>query len=335
MTLSVTDVPSSVLGSTPLSVAPGILQTLSVVPQSATPVAGTPFSTDLTASDEYGNLDTNYQGPQCVAFSGPLASPNGTNPIYPSNGTCASGSAVNFAAGVASGASAPSITLFDATGGVLSAHDVPSGAGGFAGVTVAPGADKTFALGSTPSQVAGTSFPVSVTALDAYGNTDSNDSTSQCVVFSGGSNAPDGTEPSYGTAGSCSLGTQVSFIAGVADGADVVPITLFNAQATTLVATNPVSGATGLVNLSVGPAVLDSFSLAPSNATPVAGNAITVGLTALDQYGNTDVNYSGNECITFSGASNAPDGTAPNFPAPGSCGSGNSEVAFSGGLATG
>ncbi len=334
-TLNVTDIASSVLGSTTLSVAPGTLQLLSVSPESPTPVAGTPFATDLTALDQYGNVDSNYSGAQCVAFSGPTASPDGDLPTYPSSGTCATGSAVNFAAGVASGVNAPNITLFDAVGGVLSARDVPTGANGFAGLTVSPGVLKTFALGSTPIQVAGTTFPVSVTALDEYGNTDSNYSGSQCLVFSGGSDAPDGTGPSYGIPGSCTSGTQVSFVAGVADGANVVPITLFNAQATSLVATDPVSGATGLVNLSVGPAVLDSFSLAPSNSDPVAGNPITVGITALDQYGNIDSNYTGSECVAFSGASNAPDGTGPSYPGAGSCTAESSEVTFKGGVASG
>ena len=334
-TLTVTDVASSVLGSTTLSVAPGTLQTLSVVPQTTTPVAGTPFATYLTALDPYGNVDTNYSGAQCVAFSGPSASPSGTLPIYPSDGTCATGSSVDFSAGVASGANAASITVFDATGGVLSARDVPTGATGFAGLTVAPGALKSFTVGSMSTQVAGTPFPVSLTALDQYGNTDSNYSGSRCVVFSGESDAPDGTGPSYGAAGSCTSGTQVSFIAGVADGANVVPITLFNAQSTSLVVTDPITGATGLVNLSVGPATLDSFSLSPSNADPVAGDAITVGLTALDQYGNVDSNYTGSECLAFSGASNAPDGTGPSYPGAGSCTAGSSEVAFDGGVAAG
>jgi len=54
ITLSATDVPTSVAGLTTLSVAPGVLQNLAVAPQTSNPVAGTPFATDLTAFDEYG-----------------------------------------------------------------------------------------------------------------------------------------------------------------------------------------------------------------------------------------------------------------------------------------
>jgi hypothetical protein len=333
-TLNVTDVLSLVAGSTSISVAPGKLQTLAVAPQTSTPVAGTQFTTNLTALDEYGNVDSNYTGAECVAFSGPAASPNGTQPSYPTGASCSTGSPVTFAAGSATGSDAAAITLFDAGGGVLIAKDVPSGASGFAGLTVASGGPKTFAVGSTATQVAGAIFPVSLTALDQYGNTDTNYTGNECITFSGASNAPDGTNPIYGTPGSCTPNTQVAFISGVANGADVVPITLFDAQSVSLVATDPGSGATGLVNLNVGPAALDSFSLAPSNASPLAGNPITVGLTALDQYQNIDTNYAGNECIAFSGASNAPDGTEPSYPTSVSCASGGSPVTFTGGIAT-
>jgi hypothetical protein len=333
--LQITDVPSGVAGSTTLSVAPGILQTLSVVPQTTTPVAGVPFTADLSAFDEYGNVDTNYAGSQCIVFSGPADSPNVTAPIYPSAGSCATGRSVTFAAGVAEGANAPAITLFDATGGVLTAQDAPTGVSGFAGLTVSPGAAKTFILGAPATQIAGTPFPVSLTTLDQYGNVDTNYSGSQCITFSGGANAPDGTGASYGLPDSCTSGTQITFAGGLATGVDVATITLVDAQPQTLVATDPISGAAGSLNLTVGPATLDSFTLAPSDTSPVAGNAITVGLTALDQYQNIDTNYTGSQCVTFSGASNAPDGTGAGVPGPGSCTSGGSEVVFLAGIAAG
>jgi len=331
--LNVTDVPSGVTNSTTLSVAPGILQSLVVAPQTSTPVAGVPFTSDLSAFDEYGNVDTNYTGTQCILFSGQSGSPGANSPVYPSPGSCTSGYSVTFAAGVASGANAPSVTLFDAVGGVLNAQDAPTGVSGFAGITVAPGGPKTFALGATSAQVAGTAFPVSLTTLDSYGNVDTNYSGSQCITFSGASNAPN-AGPNYGPPGSCTSGTPITFAGGVASGSDVASISLYDVQALSLVATDASSGATGSVNLSVGPAALDSFSLAPSNSSPVAGNPFTIGITALDQYGNTDTNYTGSQCIVFSGASNAPDGTGPSLPEPGSCTSGGDEVTFAAGIAS-
>ena len=332
--LNATDVPSGANGLTTLSVAPGTLQMMIVAPETSTPVAGVPFATDLSAFDQYGNLDTSYSGTECILFSGEPASPNATAPAYPLPGSCSAGSAVTFDAGIASGANAPSVTLFDATGGILNAADVPTGAGGSAGLTVGPAGPETFDLGATSAQVAGFAFPVSLTALDSYGNVDTNYSGPQCIVFSGGSNAPDGTGATYGDSGTCASGTQVTFDSGLATSAGAASITLYDAQTLALTATDTSSSATGSVNLVVGPADFDSFSLAPSDSSPVAGAPITIGLTALDQYQNVDTNYTGSQCIAFSGPSNAPDGTGPSYPSAGSCVSGGDEATFTAGLAT-
>jgi hypothetical protein len=334
-TLTATDVPSSMAGSIALSVAPGVLQSLAVAPQTSSPVAGTQFATDLTAIDEYGNVDSNYTGSECVSFSGPTSSPNATAPLYPEGPSCTTGSPVTFAAGYAIGNNAPKVTLFDATGGVLDAQDVITGASGFAGLTVSPGSPKTFNLGATSTQVAGSPFPVSLTTLDTYGNVDTNYTGSHCITFSGASAAPSDTEPNYGPGDSCSSGTSVGFASGLATGTNVASIDLYDAQTLSLVATDTSSGATGSLNLSVGPAALDSFTLAPSNASPVAGTMITVGLSALDEYQNVDTNYTGSQCIAFSGASIAPGGTGPSYPSGVSCSSGDSPVTFTAGLATG
>ena len=106
-----------------------------------------------------------------------------------------------------------------------------------------------------------------------------------------------GPERATDSAGSCTSGTQVTFVAGLATGADVASITLVDAQPQTLAATDPSNGATGSLNLTVAPAALDSFTLAPSDASPVAGSPITVSLTALDQYQNVDTNYTGSQCM--------------------------------------
>jgi len=177
----------------------------------------------------------------------------------------------------------PNITLFDSVGGVLDAQDVPTGASGFAGLTVSPGGAKTFNLGAAPTQVVGSAFPVSLTTLDSYGNVDTNYTGSQCITSAVLLlHLMDGSELRIWQ--SVLLWHPVTFISGVATGADVTSINLYDAQSTTLVATDASSGATGSLNLTVGPAALDSFTLAPSNSSPVAGTPITVGLTALDEY---------------------------------------------------
>ncbi len=304
-----------------------------MAPQTSTPVAGTPFTSDLSAFDEYGNVDTSYSGSQCISFSGPGNSPDATAPIYPSAGSCTSGSSVTFARGLATGTNAPSITLFDAIGVVLNAQDVPTGVSGSTGFTLSPGAAKTFNLGATSNQVAGSAFSLSLTTLDQYGNIDTNYTGGPCITFSGASNAPDGTGATFGSPGSCPSGTQITFAGGLASGTNVTTVTLFDVQAFSLVAADT-SSATGSLSLSVGPGHLESFTLAPSNASPIAGTAIAVGLTALVQCQNVDTNYIGSQCIAFTGASNAPDGTGANYPVASSCTSGGSQVTFVAGLAT-
>jgi hypothetical protein len=86
-----------------------------------------------------------------------------------------------------------------------------------------------------------------------------------------------------------------------------------------------VSGTTGTFNVTNKNA-LSSFAVAnPGNQ--VAGTAFAVSLTALDQYGNTDTNYTGNQTLTWSGTAtaSAPDTTAPTLTNP---------VSFSAGTAS-
>ena len=53
-----------------------------------TQTAGTPFSETITAVDAGGNTVTGYNGVNCLTFSGPANSPNGTAPAYPALGGC-------------------------------------------------------------------------------------------------------------------------------------------------------------------------------------------------------------------------------------------------------
>jgi hypothetical protein len=83
------------------------------IPTPAAQTAGASFTVAITATDAYGNTTAGYTGPKCLAFSGPGASPNGTVPSYPAQGSCAAGqSAVTFTNGVAN---AVPITLYAAS----------------------------------------------------------------------------------------------------------------------------------------------------------------------------------------------------------------------------
>lgn len=62
-------------------------------------------------------------------------------------------------------------------------------------------------------------------------------------------------------------------------------------------------------NVTVGPAV--ELSLKAASATPAAGVADNLTITALDEKGSTVTTYAGSHNLTFSGASASPGGTAP------------------------
>jgi hypothetical protein len=335
VTLAVTDTPTLATGSTALTVQPNSLQSFAISPSTSTPTAGTPFSLTVTANDQYGNLDTNYTGPHCEAFTGAPNAPDGTGNAYPNFGNCAHGdSSVTFSAGVATGTY---VTLVDATNVNLSVSDVASGHGGFAGLSVGPGSLSAYTLSTPAPPSAGGVFPLSMSAFDQFGNLDTNYSGQQCITFSGPLNAPDTTPPLYPAPGTtCAAGSSsVNFQSGSANGANVASINLFDEQATTLSASNSSNTATGSLGLSVGPSSLDSYLLTPSTATPTAGQPFTVSITALDQYQNIDTNYTGSECVTFAGPSIAPDGTGPTYTDHGTCATGDAQLTFVGGVATG
>jgi hypothetical protein len=335
--LSVTDALTRVGGASNLTVGPNSLQSFAISPSTSSPTAGTPFSLTVTANDQYGNLDINYTGPHCVAFSGVSVAPDGTGNTYPNAGSCAPhDSTVTFDAGEAAGAAAPNVTLVDAASVDLALNDVATGHGGFTGLSVLPGAVSSYTLSTPTPPSAGTAFPLSLSAFDQLGNLDTNYTGQECLIFSGPANAPDTTPPLYPVPGTCASGSSsVTFLGGSASGANVASITLFDAQSTTLTATNAAATATGSLGLSVGPGSLDSYLLSPSTTTPIAGQPFTVSITALDQYQNIDTNYAGSECVTLTGPSVAPDGTGATYPGAGSCAVGDSQLTFAGGEATG
>ncbi len=165
----------------------------------------------------------------------------------------------------------------------------------------------------TPStQTAGTAFNETVTAIDTYGNTATSYAGSKSVTFTGPANAPNGQAPAY-------PGT-VTFTNGVG----TASITLYDAQSTTLTATQgSLTGTSGSFTVS-GASSADHFTV-PTPSTQTAGTAFNEQLTAIDTWGNTATGYTGAKVVTFSGPANAPNGTAPTYPG---------SVSFAGGVGT-
>ena len=269
------------------TVSPAAASTFSM-PTPSTKTAGTAFNETLTAVDSYGNTSTSYAGTKNVTFGGPASSPNANAPAYPVN--------VTFTAG----AGTASITLYDAQTTTLGASQ-----GSISGVTgsftVAAASAATFSMPTPSTKTAGTAFNETLTALDAYGNTATGYAGAKSVTFSGPASSPGSNAPSYPA--------TVTF----SSGAGTASITLYDAQSTTLSASQgSIPGATG--SFTVAPASAATFSM-PTPSTKAAGTAFNETLTARDAYGNTATGYTGAQTVTFTGPATSPGANAPSYPA--------------------
>ncbi len=155
--------------------------------------------------------------------------------------------------------------------------------------------------GSVTNQVAGISFNITLTAVDANSNIDTTYSGTKTIIFSGPANSPNGTAPIY-TA-------NVIFNNGVATGIATI---LTAAETTTI--TPSISGLTGVASssLTVSFTTANAYRIADAaSGTPTAGVGDQLTINLADQYGNTVTSFAGDKTLTFSGLSAAADGTFP------------------------
>jgi hypothetical protein len=270
------------------NVATAALTSFSVTPSTTTPTAGTAFNVTIKALDQSGFTFPGFTGTQTMAFSGPSNSPNGTTPIYPAT--------VSFSGGVGTA----SVTLVSAeTTQLTASHGAVTGTSG----TLTVGAKSTtasYSVANPGNQSAGNQFGLTINAVDQYGNITTGYNGSKTVAFSGPTNSPNGSAPSYPG--------HVTFSSGVG----TASITLVDAQTTTLTATSgTITGTSGSFVVSDG----GDAKFAVSNpGSQNAGTPFTVTINATDSYGNVAASFSGPQALTFSGPSSAPDGTAPLYP---------------------
>lgn len=156
-TLSATDsVNSSRTGAATVAVSPAAAASLQLsAPSGAT--AGSAFSFTVTALDAYGNVASGYRG--TVAFSS--SEPGAT---LPGNHTFTAGDAgvhTFTTAAIFDRAGTQTLSLADTALGTLTAA---------ANVAVSAAAASHFSISAPATAAAGGPFPVTVTALDPYGN---------------------------------------------------------------------------------------------------------------------------------------------------------------------
>jgi hypothetical protein len=277
------------------------------VPTPASQTAGTAFNETLSALDAYGNTATSYTGSQPIVFSGPANSPNGKTPTYPA--------LVSFSSGVGTA----SITLFNAsaTTSLTATQGTITGnsAGSFIVGPASP-ASLTLAAAST-SPTAGEADNLTVTALDSYGNTATSYTGNRSLTFGGanaiGTNKPTVTDSSgvarlFGTSETITFASGIAKVSGSGNGL----MKLYAAEAAKLTVTDTViSNNTSPLSVTVAAGAISTISLT-TPGTQTAGTEFNLTITAKDSFGN---GVSGSQALTFSGPSNAPDGTAPTYPA--------------------
>src|SRR5207253_1430595 len=238
--------------------------------------AGNAFDVTVTALDAYGNTDTGYTG--IVHFTS-----SDSQAVLPSNYTFVGGDGGvhTFTNGVRSEERR--------VGTVTGTDTVTSSISGTTSTITVNHASATHytVSASVGSSTAGNAFDVTVTALDAYANTDTSytgivhftSSDSQAVLpsnytFVGG----DGGVHTF--TNGVTLKTAGSY---TVTGTDTV--------------TSSISGTTSTITVNHASVTHYTIS-APGSST--AGSAFNVTLTALDAYSNTDTGYTGIVHVTSS-----------------------------------
>jgi hypothetical protein len=185
------------------------------------------------------------------------------------------------------------VTLFTEGTQTLTVQDTTtSSIAGSATVTVGAGASTQLAVSVPASTIAGTPFAVTVTVLDSDGNV---------VTGYTGKVSVTSSEPNPQP-------TDYTFTASD-NGSHVFSATLFSAGIQTLRARDAANGAlmgSAAVTVQAAPAE-QLLVTAPPTAT--AGTPFDVIITALDPYGNTDMNYQGT--VAFSTSDSDPGVVLP------------------------
>jgi S-adenosylmethionine hydrolase len=226
-----------------------------------TATAGTGFSMTVTALDQYGNINQNYSG--TVHFS---SSDTSAGVLLPPNSSLSNGQGTFSATLVRAGTQ--TLTVSDAANALSTTGSI--------GVIAAPATHLALATVGAPSATAGTSVSFTVTALDQFGNTDTN--YAGTVHFSSSDTSP---------------GVALPANSRLTSGQGTFSATLDRAGSQTITgADTATSSITGRVTVTIRAASAASLSLnAPATAT--VNQAFSVKVTALDRFGNVANGYTG------------------------------------------
>jgi hypothetical protein len=165
--------------------------------------------------------------------------------------------------------------------------------------TSATTATPTFSIAlSATTTKAGTPITVQTITAKVGITTDTTYTGAKTITWSGLANSPSSQAPSYPS-------SAVTFTNGVASPGTTV--TAYDAVASTLTATDAnATAVTGTAPFAVTPAAADSggsLILGAATTNPTTGSGDNLTVTADDEYGNRDTNYTGAKNLSFTGAS--------------------------------
>jgi hypothetical protein len=275
---------------------------------SATPTAGEADNLTITAKDASNDTVGTYSGMHSLIFEGADVATNGEEPVVIDRSgverSFGEATEITFTEGKATVSSTTNgvMSLYKAEAAHIKVKEGTLNNGTGLAVTVKAAAAKKFSLPTPSEQEAGTSFNLTLTATDEWGNTATSYAGKKTVTWSEPANSPSGKAPSYPA--------TVTFTAGVGTAAS---IKLYDAQSTTLKAKEGTIEGTS-ASFTVKAATAKKFTV-PTPSEQEAGVAFTVTLTAFDEYGNLATSYAGAKTLTWSNPANAPNGTAPEYPA--------------------
>ena len=305
-----------------ITVSPLASSAFALAATSVTPTAGATDNLTVTAKDTYGNTTPSYTGSHSLTFSGASTIGAFSPTVTSSTGTVVSfgtATAVSFMNGVATvaGASNGVMTLYKAEAAKVTVTDGTLSNGAGLTVTVAPAAAASLVLGAASvNPTAGVADNLTVTAKDTYSNTVTSYTGSHNLTFGGASmigafsptvNSSTGVVTNFGTATAITFTNGVATVAAGNNGV----MKLYKAETALVTVTDgTLSNGVGL-SVTVAVSAASSFSLAVGSATPTAGEADDLTITALDAYGDIAVGYTGSHNLTFAGASNSPNINKP------------------------
>ena len=276
---------------------------------SATPTAGEADNLTITAKDAANNTVGTYSGAHSLIFEGATEASSGEEPVVLDKSgiekSFGEETEITFVEGRA--------TVSSATNGAMKLYKVEAAhikvregslnnSTGLA-VTVKAAAAKKLKVPTPSAQEAGVAFNVTLTATDEWGNTATSYAGAKTLTWSEPASSPSAKAPSYPA--------TVTFTAGVG----TASIKLYDAQSTTLKAkegATTIEGTTG--SFTIKAAVAKKLTV-PTPTEQEAGAAFNMTLTATDEWGNTATSYAGAKTLAWSTPANAPNGTAPEYPA--------------------